>query len=146
MAGVNRVVVVGGGPGGYEAALVAAQLGADVTVVDSDGVGGSAVLTDCVPSKTLIATAELMTEVEGANELGVMIGLPQEAGSGVRVDLAKVNQRVKALATAQSEDIERRLEKEGVRVLRGRGRLDGPSRVVAGDTTLDADAVLVATG
>ncbi len=59
----NKVVILGGGPGGYEAALVAAQLGAEVTVVDSDGIGGSAVLTDCVPSKTLIATAEVMTEV-----------------------------------------------------------------------------------
>ncbi len=68
----DRVVILGGGPGGYEAALVAAQLGAEVTVVDTDGLGGSAVLTDCVPSKTLIATAELMTDVEGANELGVM--------------------------------------------------------------------------
>ena len=70
-----RVVIVGGGPGGYEAGLVAAQLGAEVTLVDSDGVGGSAVLTDCVPSKTLIATAELMTEVEGAGELGVNLDL-----------------------------------------------------------------------
>ena len=67
----SRVVIVGGGPGGYEAGLVAAQLGAEVTLVDSDGLGGSAVLTDCVPSKTLIATAELMTEVAGATELGV---------------------------------------------------------------------------
>src|SRR4051812_6752309 len=146
MAGVNRVVVVGGGPGGYEAALVAAQLGADVTVVDTDGVGGSAVLTDCVPSKTLIATAELMTDVEGANELGVMIG-----EDGVRVDLARVNARVKALAMAQSEDIARRLEKEGVRFLQGRGTLAGPDRVVAtapdgSEEILRADAVLVATG
>ncbi len=52
---MNRVVIIGGGPGGYEAALVAAQLRARVTVIDSDGIGGSAVLTDCVPSKTLIA-------------------------------------------------------------------------------------------
>jgi dihydrolipoamide dehydrogenase len=137
----DHVVVIGGGPGGYEAALVAAQLGAEVTVVDSDGGGGSAVLTDCVPSKTLIATAELMTDVASANELGVMIG-----EDGVRVDLARVNRRVKALAQAQSEDIVRRLEKEGVRVVQGRGRLDGPGRVVAGDETLEADAVLVATG
>jgi pyruvate/2-oxoglutarate dehydrogenase complex dihydrolipoamide dehydrogenase (E3) component len=137
----DHVVVIGGGPGGYEAALVAAQLGAAVTVVDTDGVGGSAVLTDCVPSKTLIATAELMTDVAGANELGVMIG-----ADGVRVDLAKVNQRVKALARAQSDDIARRLEKEGVRVVPSRGRLDGPARVVAGDESLDADAILVATG
>ena len=69
--GTDRVVIVGGGPGGYEAAHVAAQLGAEVTVVDSDGVGGSAVLTDCVPSKTLIATAEVMSELSGAAELGV---------------------------------------------------------------------------
>jgi pyruvate/2-oxoglutarate dehydrogenase complex dihydrolipoamide dehydrogenase (E3) component len=141
----DRVVILGGGPGGYEAALVAAQLGAEVTVVDSDGIGGSAVLTDCVPSKTLIATAELMTDVHGANELGVMIG-----DDGVRVDLARVNARVLQLAADQSADITRRLDKEGVRVVQGRGRLDGPGRVVVGtgsDTaSYDADAVLVATG
>ena len=143
MARVSRVVIIGGGPGGYEAALVAAQLGADVTVVDSDGLGGSAVLTDCVPSKTLIATAELMTDVEGAHELGVSIGA-QPGESGVSVDLARINKRVKALAQAQSEDIGRRLEREGVRVVAGRARLDGPARVVAetpdGEETVEADA------
>ena len=75
MGRVNRVVIVGGGPGGYESALVAAQLGAEVVVVDTDGIGGSAVLTDCVPSKTLIATSELMTAVQGATELGVCVGV-----------------------------------------------------------------------
>src|SRR5262245_62493940 len=102
------VVIVGGGPGGYEGALVAAQLGAEVTLVDSDGVGGSAVLTDCVPSKTLIATAELMTDVEGAGELGVELA---ETEMSVRVDLARVNARVKQLAHDQSDDIGQRLEK-----------------------------------
>jgi NAD(P)H dehydrogenase (quinone) len=143
MARVNQVVIIGGGPGGYEAALVAAQLGADVTIVDSDGIGGSAVLTDCVPSKTLIATAELMADFEEAGELGITTGPPQ-------VDLAAVNRRVKALARAQSADIEGRLTRDGVRVVKGRGRIDGPGKVVAtteaGDETYDADAVLVATG
>ena len=69
MARVTHVAIIGGGPGGYEAALVAAQLDAQVTVVDTDGLGGSAVLTDCVPSKTLIATAEVMTQTEVAGEL-----------------------------------------------------------------------------
>jgi NAD(P)H dehydrogenase (quinone) len=152
---VNRVVVVGGGPGGYEAALVAAQLGADVTVVDTDGIGGSAVLTDCVPSKTLVATAEVMTDMTEAGELGVRF--PGTEGAP-RVDLARVNKRVKDLALAQSQDIERRLTREGVQVRRARGRLEdsagsGPAltRVVATaddgtEETLDADAVLVATG
>ena len=66
-------MILGGGPGGYEAALVAAQLGAQVTVVDSDGLGGACVLTDCVPSKTLIATAETMGLLHGAAGLGIAV-------------------------------------------------------------------------
>ena len=143
----DKVVIIGGGPGGYESALVAAQLGAEVTVVDSDGIGGSAVLTDCVPSKTLIATAELMTDMADAAELGVAFHDAEgDAATGLRVDLARVNARVKALAADQSGDISRRLEKEGVQVVRGRGRLDGAGRVVVDDTSYPADAVLVATG
>ncbi|MGH3329764.1 MAG: NAD(P)H-quinone dehydrogenase, partial [Nocardioidaceae bacterium] len=149
---MNRVVIIGGGPGGYESALVAAQLGAEVTVVDSDGLGGSAVLTDCVPSKTLIATAELMAEMEEASELGISFSGPgSESGGAVAVDLARVNERVKGLALAQSADIERRLTRENVRVISGRGRLEGPHKVVAAladgsEEVIEADAVLVATG
>ncbi|MFL6155792.1 MAG: NAD(P)H-quinone dehydrogenase [Marmoricola sp.] len=148
---MTRVVIIGGGPGGYESALVAAQLGAEVVVVDSDGVGGSAVLTDCVPSKTLIATAELMTDLSTAAELGIGLVDPSAEGSQVLVDLARVNARVLRLAAEQSADIGRRQEREGVRVVVGRGRLAGPEQVVVtspdGSTeTLDADAVLVATG
>ena len=149
---MNSVVIIGGGPGGYESALVAAQLGARVTVVDTDGLGGSAVLTDCVPSKTLIATAELMTEVSGAAELGVNFQDHEgDAATTIRVDLERVNARVKQLAADQSADIGRRLDKEAVTVVRGRGRLDGPNRVVATledgtEQVLEADAVLVATG
>ena len=151
MARVTRIAIVGGGPGGYEAALVAAQLGAEVVVVDRDGLGGSAVLTDCVPSKTLIATAEVMTIAAGSTELGVVLGDGSEPDGVVGVDLATVNARVKRLARAQSADIERRLEREGVVVVRGTGRLDGPQRVVAdladgGTDTFEADAVLVSTG
>ena len=143
----DKVVILGGGPGGYEAALVAAQLGADVTVVDSDGLGGSAVVTDCVPSKTLIATSELMSEMDGAAELGVNFHDHEgDAATGIRVDLARVNARVKRLAADQSTDIAQRLDKEGVRVVTGRGHLDGPGRVVVDGDAYDADAVLVATG
>ena len=148
----DRVVIVGGGPGGYEAAHVAAQLGAEVTIVDTDGLGGSAVLTDCVPSKTLIATAEVMTEVAEAGELGItMRDKEGDAASGIAVDLARVNPRVKALAADQSRDIARRIDRDGVQVVQGRGRLDGPNRVVAtapdgSETTLEADAILIATG
>ena len=59
----QRIAILGGGPGGYEAALAGAQLGAEVTLVERVGVGGSAVLTDVVPSKTLIATAEASNSI-----------------------------------------------------------------------------------
>jgi dihydrolipoamide dehydrogenase len=149
MGGVEHVVIIGGGPGGYESALVAAQLGAQVTVVDRDGLGGSAVLTDCVPSKTLIATSDLMTAVQGAGELGV--SLADEPDVDVRAHLGVVNRRVKDLALAQSADIARRLERDGVRVVAGSGRLDGPDVVLVdrpdGSTErLEAQTVLVSTG
>lgn len=139
------MVIVGGGPGGYEAALVAAQVGADVTLVDRDGLGGSAVLTDVVPSKGLITVADVMDEVNDSRALGVRFD------GHVGVDLAVVNQRLKTLATAQSSDVEAHLAADGVRVLRGIGRLEGPDRVVAeltggGTEQLDADAILIASG
>jgi NAD(P)H dehydrogenase (quinone) len=151
---VTRIAIVGGGPGGYEAALVAARLGAEVTVVDRDGAGGSAVLTDCVPSKTLIATAEVATLASESGELGVVLGglsPGADQATPVGVDIATVNARVKRLASAQSADIAARLERDGVRILRGSGRLEGPHRVVAeladgGMETVQADAILLATG
>lgn len=149
----TRIVILGGGPGGYEAALVARRLGADVTVVELHGLGGAAVLTDVVPSKTLIATAEWMTIADTAAELGIRVdGAAGATSQKHHVDLAAVNTRVMALAAAQSADIRARLEREDIRVVMGRGRLDGPSRVVV-DTAdgqpqveLDADVVLVSTG
>ena len=130
MGYVTRIVIIGGGPGGYEAALVAAQLGAEVTVVDCDGLGGASVLTDCVPSKTLIATAEVMTNFDSSyEELGIIVAddTPplEQAARVVGVDLGKVNRRVKRLALAQSHDITASVTRAGARVVRGRGRLEG---------------------
>lgn len=159
---MTRIVIIGGGPGGYEAALVGAQLGAEVTVVDCDGLGGASVLTDCVPSKTLIATAEVMTTFDSSyEELGIIVAddTPhiEQAARVVGVDLGKVNRRVKRLALAQSHDITASVTRAGARVMRGRGRLegqqamDGSRKVIVraadgSEETLTADAVLIATG
>src|SRR4029453_6324480 len=136
MPKVTRVVIVGGGPGGYEAALVASQLGGEVTLVESDGVGGSAVLTDCVPSKTLIATAEVMTDVRQSADLGLRFGPDDQDDvyAGGRVHLPRVKERVLDLARQQSCDITERLQREGVNLVLGRGRLDGTDRVIATTT------------
>jgi NAD(P)H dehydrogenase (quinone) len=152
MPRVTRVVIMGGGPGGYEAALVGSQLGGEVTLIESDGLGGSAVLTDCVPSKTLIATAEVMTDLRQSADLGLRFGSQDQGdvNAGVHVDLAAVNNRVLDLAKRQSCDVAERVRRENVNLIVGRGRLDGPDRVIAdtadGELSFPADVILIATG
>ncbi|MDT4925863.1 MAG: hypothetical protein QOG01_3576 [Pseudonocardiales bacterium] len=149
---MTRIVIVGGGPAGYESALVAAQLGAQVTVIERDGIGGSCVLTDCVPSKTLIATSDRVSAFRDASRVGV-----GAVDADAAVDIVAVNERIVKLAHQQSEDINARLLRDAVTVVSGRGRFsaDQPPRahrldvVDAGGTrigTLEADVVLVATG
>ena len=96
---MTRIVIVGGGPAGYEAALVAVQLGGEVTLIESGGIGGACVLADCVPSKTLIATSEVMTQLSHADRVGV------HNDGAVTAVVDEVHARVKALALAQSADI-----------------------------------------
>ena len=153
----QSVAIVGGGPGGYEAALSAAQLGADVTLVERAGVGGSAVITDVVPSKTLIATADAAVAIRSASELGVQLFAKDDRGKPltpeVAINLAAVNQRLLSLARQQSDDMRSSLLDAGVRIISGHGRLDGSGAVVvsteAGGTDFDrieAETLVVSVG
>jgi pyruvate/2-oxoglutarate dehydrogenase complex dihydrolipoamide dehydrogenase (E3) component len=143
----RKIAILGGGPGGYEAAMVAASLGADVTIVERDGLGGSAVLTDVVPSKTLIATADVMTRFASASSLGVDF---RDNGQPAVADLKMVNNRLLALAKEQSNDIRRTLERVGVKVKIGEGRLldNRTIEVVTekGTETVEAEALLISVG
>ncbi len=153
----QRVVIIGGGPGGYEAALAGAQLGAEVTLIERTGVGGSAILTDVVPSKSLIATAESAAAIRDANQLGVQFSVRGDAGRAqkpdVAVNLRAVNRRLLSLAAKQSLDMKADLEKVGVTIVQGEGRLDGPGRVVvstgkqgADFDEFEADTIVVSVG
>lgn len=146
-----RIVVVGGGPGGYEAALVAAEHGADVTIVSDEGLGGNSVLWDCVPSKAMIASAEAMGWIQSAQRLGVRHPAGRDIGHAATVDMAAVMDRVHGLACDQSADIMKKVAASGARIIEGHGRLAGRDAVDVVETggqtsTLPADAVLLATG
>ena len=153
----QRVAVLGGGPGGYEAALAAAQLGAEVTLVERVGVGGSAVLTDVVPSKSLIATADAAVAISEASDLGVQFYAKGAEGKPLKpqiaINLAAVNKRLMALAGQQSEDMRTALLDAGVTILSGHGRLDGPNAIVVSTSEdgtdfdrIEADTLVVAVG
>jgi len=152
----HRIAIIGGGPGGYQAALSGAQLGADVTLIERQGVGGSAVLTDVVPSKSLIATADAAHSIQRAGALGIEYEVEgQKVDVTTTVDLAAVNARLLGLAAAQSADMRDALERAGVRVIQADGKLEGPGKVIAWQkdgrrkTTvaeIPADTVVIATG
>ena len=145
---MTDVVIIGGGPGGYEAALVAAQLGASVTIVDRDGLGGSAVLTDVVPSKTAIEAAEILTRAVEGNRLGLEFDGEKTSYSRVGVDIERLNAQIRDLARAQSSDIEEGVRRAGVTIVQGEGFLRSACSVgVRGsDASFHADVVLVSTG
>src|SRR5256886_6493546 len=152
-ASVGQIVIIGGGPAGYEAALVAAQLDAQVTLVEAEGAGGACVLWDCVPSKAFIAASDVVTGYRDTEEFGVHAG----GLAAVSVDAKAVHGRVRRLARAQSGDIHTKVVRAGVRFVQG-------TAVVGPDTlghthrveitpadgeavySIDASTVLIATG
>jgi dihydrolipoamide dehydrogenase len=148
-----RIVIIGGGPAGYEAALVAAELGAEVTVVNDEGLGGNCVLWDCVPSKTLISSAVEYHALDEAPEMGVRFtgDVPHGDGPPTEVDFEMALHRVRALAEAQSADIEASVRRAGATIMPGSAKLVDARTVEVtqrdGDTErLTTDAVLIATG
>ena len=138
-----RFVIIGAGPAGVQAATYAARMGADVTVVERDVLGGAANLWDCIPSKAMIATGGMMSMA------GRSAGMGLEPMSAT-VDLDALRTRIESISDHLRRAMCELLTDQGVRVLEGTGRLKGPHEVVAETATgveeLSADAVLVSTG
>jgi pyruvate/2-oxoglutarate dehydrogenase complex dihydrolipoamide dehydrogenase (E3) component len=139
----KQVVVIGGGPAGHEAATNAARFGADVILIERDIVGGSAHLLDCVPSKSMIATGGAMSFAQRIQGMGM-------ANVDARIDAALLAKRISTIEERLESGVTRLLQSQGVRIMRGAGRLDGPNSVVAsteaGEERLHADVVVLATG
>jgi dihydrolipoamide dehydrogenase len=138
----THLVVIGGGPAGNAAATTAARLGAEVTLVEKDVVGGAAHLWDCIPSKAMIATGGYLRELDRARGMGL-------EASG-KIDLPALQERVSSIEERLRRSVTELLTSQGVRILAGTGRLKGPHEVTVETATgmveLSADAILISTG
>lgn len=139
-----RITVLGGGPGGYAAAFEAARLGADVTLVERDRLGGTCLNRGCIPTKTILRTARVMRDAAGAAELGLSMTAPV-------LDVAVLRARKEGVVETLVSQVEGEARRLGVTVIPGDGRLVSPTtvEVVASDgcaRSIDADAVILATG
>jgi pyruvate/2-oxoglutarate dehydrogenase complex dihydrolipoamide dehydrogenase (E3) component len=139
----TRFVIIGGGPAGNTAATHAARLGAEVTLIERDVIGGAAHLWDCIPSKTMIATGGAIAFTRRIQGMGLE---QQEA----EVDIPALTDRITNIQDRLKDNTTQLLESQGVTLLRGSARLVGPHEVevttAEGTRVLPADAVLIATG
>ncbi|MEL7155581.1 MAG: FAD-dependent oxidoreductase [Actinomycetota bacterium] len=140
----KRFVIIGGGPGGTTCATHAARLGAEVTMIERDIVGGAAHLLDCIPSKAMIATGGAMALMKDASEMGL-------ARVDVELDFEALRNRIADIETRLETSTTELLASQGVRIIEGRGRLLSANQVeaTANDGTvsvLDADVIVLATG
>ncbi|WP_436792990.1 dihydrolipoyl dehydrogenase family protein [Actinospongicola halichondriae] len=138
-----RFVIIGGGPGGHAAASHAAKLGAEVTIIERDIIGGAAHLWDCIPSKAMIATGSALNFINQSEQMGL-------TDVKAQLDFAALRDRIQSIEDRLESSASTLLHSQGVRVVEGTGRLVGPHEVVAdtaeGELHFEADAILLSTG
>ncbi len=145
MGAGRRIAVIGGGPGGYVAAIRAAQLGAQVSLIEEQEVGGTCLNKGCIPSKALIYNAEVLGLIRRAGDFGVRLT------RGPDFDVGGMLERKQRIVQTQIRGIRTLLKSWGVTLIKGRGRMSGPSTIQIRDSqgesrTMEADRVILATG
>jgi len=133
------VLVIGGGPGGYTAAIRASQLGLSVGLAERAELGGVCLNWGCIPTKSLLHTADVMREAMAASELGLEISKP-------RFNLKKVVKRSRDVAAQLSGGVSHLMRKNKITVFAGNAMFQDKNTVVVGDDTILADNIIVATG
>lgn len=131
------VAVLGGGPGGYVAAIRAAQLGAKVAIIERDNVGGTCLNRGCIPTKALLASASKLKAIREAESFGITVG-------GISVDSQAIAARAAKVVTSLRTGLEGVIKSHGIEILRGEGRFDG--RLLFNGEPLEAKNVILATG
>src|SRR5687767_13131504 len=133
-------IVIGSGPGGYVAAIRAAQLGMKTAVIEKDVVGGRCLNYACIPAKAVLRSADILTEVRDAGEFGITVGEPT-------VDFGAINERRLKVIKTLTGGVSGLFKKNGIDVIEGEASLkSGGGGVVVGGAEYSAPKVIIATG
>jgi dihydrolipoamide dehydrogenase len=140
-----RLAIIGSGPGGYVAAIKAAQLGAEVTVIEDNGVGGTCLNRGCIPTKTMIASTELLAKIKELDKFGMQLK------GEVVASITRIIERKDKVVSTQVKGIKGLFKSWGITLIEGRGVLVSPTRIEVetknGETfTVEADKIIIATG
>ena len=135
----NSVLVIGGGPGGYVAAIRAAQLGAKVTLVEKDALGGTCLNRGCMPTKAMLHTSEIYEAATGSAGIGII-------GKDVEVDWEKVQGFRAAVVERLTSGVKALLRMNKVKVVSGEAVFTGPKTVKAGNEVLSAEKIIICAG
>ena len=136
---MSSVLVIGGGPGGYVAAIRAAQLGAKVTLVEAVKLGGTCLNRGCMPTKALLHSAEIYEKVLGASAAGI-------TAEEVRVDWDRVQANRQAVTQKLTSGVRSLMKANRVELVSGRARFTGPKTVEVEGRELTADRIIIASG
>lgn len=139
----KKITIIGSGPGGYEAAIMAAKLGNEVTVIEKDELGGTCLNKGCIPTKIYLATADVYNDSKSLNEFDI------------EIDESQINQ--KSLVARKNKSIDRLkkgistlFKKNKINFIKGHGKILSPSEVLVtsdeGETIIPSDAIIIATG
>ncbi len=139
MAEKYDVIVIGGGPGGYVAAIRAAQLGQKTAVVERDKAGGRCLNYACIPAKTLLHTAEIFDHARNGEELGITV-------KGISLDWKALGERRAKVSETLSDGVKFLWDKNKIAMVEGEGKLTDDGNVDVNGTTYEAGAVILATG
>jgi dihydrolipoamide dehydrogenase len=132
-------VVIGSGPGGYVAAIRAAQLGMKTAVIESDQVGGRCLNVACIPAKAVLRVADVLSEIRDADEFGIKVSEPE-------VDFAGVSARRRKVVSTLTGGVSGLFKKNKIDLIEGSGSLAGGGQVTVGDQSIGAKTILLATG
>ncbi len=137
------IAIIGGGPGGYVAAIEAAKLGANVVLIEKDNLGGTCLNQGCIPTKTLVRSSEVYSDLCRADEFGL-------AAENLSVNMKKVIQRKNNVVEELRNGIQYILEKRNVRIIKGEGHLTSTSSVFVkegnSEITVTAKNIILAAG